>query len=224
MLAKIKSAVVSGITAHPVEVEVNVSSRGLPKMTIVGLPDAAVKEARERVSTALKNSGYSFPSGAVTVNLAPADIRKEGALYDLPIAMGMLVGSEQLVSGPEKKCAMVGELALDGTLRPVKGVLPIALMLHPFNYILAFLAFLFRFDVFSAMYARMSTNILRTTINIPANAVLMGLFPESYRAMVRPFLRGTVVRIGLFLGSGLILFSEPLFHPRSPRGPSRPVR
>ena len=92
--------------------------------------------------------------------------------------------------------------------------LPVALMFHPFNYILAFLAFLFRFDVFSAMYARMSTNILRTTINIPANAVLMGLFPESYRAMVRPFLRGTVVRIGLFLGSGLILFSEPLFHPR----------
>ncbi len=92
--------------------------------------------------------------------------------------------------------------------------LPVALMFHPFNYILAFLAFLFRFDVFSAMYARMSTNILRTTISIPANAVLMGLFPESYRAMVRPFLRGTVVRVGLFLGSGLILISELLFHPR----------
>ena len=92
--------------------------------------------------------------------------------------------------------------------------LPVALMFHPFNYIFAFLAFLFRFDVFSAMYARMSTNILRTTINIPSNAILMGLFPESYRAMVRPFLRGTVVRVGLFLGSGLILFSESIFHPR----------
>ncbi|TET68089.1 MAG: cyclic nucleotide-binding domain-containing protein, partial [Candidatus Aminicenantes bacterium] len=92
--------------------------------------------------------------------------------------------------------------------------LPIALMFHPFNYILAFFAFLFRFDVFSAIYARMSTNILRITINIPANAVLMGLFPDSYRSMVRPFLRGTVVRVGLFLGSSLILISVPLFHPQ----------
>lgn len=92
--------------------------------------------------------------------------------------------------------------------------LPVALMFHPFNYLMAFFAFLMRFDIFSAIYARMSTNILRTTINIPANAVLMGLFPESYRGLVRPFLRGTVVRIGLFVGSGLILLSEPLFHPR----------
>ncbi len=92
--------------------------------------------------------------------------------------------------------------------------LPVALMFHPFNYLLAFMAFVLRFDVVSAMYARMSTNILRTTINIPAHAVLMGLFPESYRPLVRPFLRGTVVRIGLFVGSGLILLSGPLFHPR----------
>jgi len=92
--------------------------------------------------------------------------------------------------------------------------LPIALMFHPFNYILAFFAFLFRFDVFSAIYARMSTNILRVTINIPANAVLMGLFPDSYRSIIRPFLRGTVVRVGLFLGSSLILISVPLFHPQ----------
>ncbi len=92
--------------------------------------------------------------------------------------------------------------------------LPVALMFHPFNYMIAFFAFLLRFDLFSAMYARMSTNIFRTTINIPANAVLMGLFPESYRNLVRPFLRGTVVRLGLFLGSGLILLSEPFFHPR----------
>ena len=92
--------------------------------------------------------------------------------------------------------------------------LPVALIFHPFNYILAFLAFLLKFNYFSAMYARMSTNILRTTINIPSNAILMGLFPESYRGMVRPFLRGTVVRIGLFLGSGMILASQTLFHPR----------
>lgn len=92
--------------------------------------------------------------------------------------------------------------------------LPVALMFHPFNYVIAFFAFFMRFDIFSAVYARMSTNILRTTINMPANSILIGLFPESYRAMVRPFLRGTVVRAALFLGSGLILASTNLFHPR----------
>ncbi len=92
--------------------------------------------------------------------------------------------------------------------------LPVALMFHPFNYMIAFMAFLLRFDIFSAMYARMSTNILRTTINMPASSILIGLFPESYRAMIRPFLRGTVVRMGLFLGSGLILASNTLFDPR----------
>jgi len=92
--------------------------------------------------------------------------------------------------------------------------LPVVLMFHPFNYVLAFLAFLLRFDIFSAIYARMSTNILRTTFNKPATAVLMGLFPESHRAVMRAFLRGTVVRIGLLISSGIILISENLFHPR----------
>lgn len=97
--------------------------------------------------------------------------------------------------------------------------LPVALMFHPFNYLLAFTAFLLRFDVFSAVYARMSTSILRTTINSPANSILIGLFPGSYRDMIRPFLRGTVVRLALLTGSALILISTPLFHPRylSPR-------
>jgi hypothetical protein len=92
--------------------------------------------------------------------------------------------------------------------------LPVALMFHPANYIFAFLAFLFRFDIFSAMYARMSTMVLRTTINNPARNILMGLIPESLRAVLRPFLRGTVVRVGLLLGSGMILISEKFFHPR----------
>ena len=92
--------------------------------------------------------------------------------------------------------------------------LPVALMFHPFNYLVVFAVFLFRFDAVGAMYARMSSNIIRTTINIPATAVVTGLFPESYRAIVRPFLRGTVVRLGLFLGSGLIVLSDNLFHPR----------
>ncbi len=92
--------------------------------------------------------------------------------------------------------------------------LPVALMFHPFNYMFVFLAFFFRFDAFTAIYARMSSNIIRSTINIPTMAVLNGLFPDSYRELIRPFLRGTVVRIALFLGSGMILLSTDLFHPR----------
>jgi len=92
--------------------------------------------------------------------------------------------------------------------------LPIALMFHPLNYVLAFLAFLLRFDLFSAMYARISTTVIRTTINNPARSVLMGLFPKSYRTIILPFLRGTVVRIGILTGSGFIMLSEGFVHPR----------
>jgi len=92
--------------------------------------------------------------------------------------------------------------------------IPFALMFHPFNYIIAFTSFLLRFDIFSAVYARMSTNIIRTTVNMPANAILIGLFPDSYRSLIRPFLRGTVVRAALLSGSALILISQDLFHPR----------
>ncbi len=92
--------------------------------------------------------------------------------------------------------------------------LPVALMFHPFNYVIVFVGFLLRFDLITAIYARMSTNILRTTINNPARAVLMGLFPVEYRSMIRPFLRGTVVRVGILVGSGVIMISEGFFHPR----------
>lgn len=92
--------------------------------------------------------------------------------------------------------------------------LPIVLMFHPFNYVLAFLAFLLKFDIFSAIYARVSTNVLRTTMNNPARAVLMGLFPPEYRASIRPFLRGTIVRVGILMGAGMIMISDGLFHPR----------
>ncbi|MFH0845183.1 MAG: Npt1/Npt2 family nucleotide transporter [Pseudomonadota bacterium] len=92
--------------------------------------------------------------------------------------------------------------------------LPVALMFHPFNYMIAFFAFLFRFDVYSAMYARISTTVLRNTINNPARAVLMGLFPASYRAVIRPFLRGTIVRIGILMGSGIIIISGGWLHPK----------
>jgi ATP/ADP translocase len=92
--------------------------------------------------------------------------------------------------------------------------LPVALMFHPFNYVIAFLAFLFRFDYFSAMYAQASTRILRNTINNPARGVLMGLFPTEYRSLIRPFLRGTVVRVGTLVGSGIIIACTGIMHPR----------
>ncbi|MGZ4972629.1 MAG: YifB family Mg chelatase-like AAA ATPase [Limisphaerales bacterium] len=125
MLARVFSAAVNGIEAFPVEVEVN-AGWGDTIIVIVGLPDAAVKESRDRVSTALTNSGYTFPMGRVTINLAPADVRKEGPSFDLPIAIGMLAASEQIETDQLDNYAMVGELALTGALRSVKGVLPIA--------------------------------------------------------------------------------------------------
>src|SRR5271165_1673090 len=126
MLARICSAAVNGIEAYPVEVEVNVGY-GDTLVVIVGLPDAAVKESRDRVSTALTNSGYKFPMGKTTINLAPADVKKEGPSFDLPIAVGMLAASEQIETDQLDHFAIVGELALTGAVRPCKGVLPIAL-------------------------------------------------------------------------------------------------
>src|SRR5512143_631299 len=96
-------------------------------MVIVGLPDTAVKESRDRVMTALTNSGFSFTFGRTTINLAPADVKKEGPSFDLPIAVAMAAASEQMESDQLENFVMVGELALTGALRPVKGVLPIAL-------------------------------------------------------------------------------------------------
>src|SRR5207247_9080664 len=126
MLAKLCSAAVNGIEAYAVEVEVN-AGWGDTLVIIVGLPDAAVKESRARVSTALTNSGYKFPMGRTTISLAPADVRKEGPSFDLPIAVGMLAASEQFVSDQLENFLMVGELALTGAVRSVKGVLPVAL-------------------------------------------------------------------------------------------------
>lgn len=126
-IAKITSAAVVGLDAQPIEVEVDISS-GLPRFTIVGLPDTAVQESKERVSSAVKNSGAKPPreSHRLTVNLAPADLRKEGPAYDLPIALGFLLASGQIDFDSNDKI-IVGELALDGKLRDTHGILPIAL-------------------------------------------------------------------------------------------------
>jgi magnesium chelatase family protein len=126
MLAKVCSAAVNGIEAYPVEVEVN-AGWGDTLVVIVGLPDAAVKESRDRVSTAITNSAFKFPMGRTTINLAPADVKKEGPSFDLPIAVGMLAASEQFNSDQLENFVMVGELALTGAIRTVKGVLPVAI-------------------------------------------------------------------------------------------------
>jgi magnesium chelatase family protein len=126
MLAKVCSAAVNGIEAYPVEVEVN-AGWGDTNIIIVGLPDAAVKESRDRVTTALNNSGFKFPLGRTTINLAPADVKKEGPSFDLPIAIGMLAASEQIEADQLDNFVIVGELALTGAVRSCKGVLPIAI-------------------------------------------------------------------------------------------------
>ena len=126
MLAKIYSAAVYGVDAYEVEIEVN-AGRGDPHIIIVGLPDAAVKESRDRVTTAISNSGYFWPRGRTTINLAPADIKKEGPSFDLPIALGMIVAAEELDRSALEKYSFVGELALSGAVRPVRGVLPVAI-------------------------------------------------------------------------------------------------
>ncbi len=126
MLAKIYSAAVYGIDAYEVEIEVNAGG-GPPVIVIVGLPDTAVKESRDRVTTAISNSGYYWPRGRTTINLAPADIKKEGPSFDLPIALGMIAVSEDLDGSTLENFSFVGELALNGAVRPVKGVLPVAI-------------------------------------------------------------------------------------------------
>ncbi len=126
MLAKVFSAGLMGIDAYPIEIEVDVSS-GLPKEVVVGLPDAAVKESKDRVHAAINNSGFKYPNDKITINLAPADIKKEGPSFDLPIALGVLVASEEMSPGSFEPHIIIGELALNGHIRPVKGVLSIAL-------------------------------------------------------------------------------------------------
>ncbi len=125
MLAKIYSGATIGLNPTLIDVEVDVASQGLPALNIVGLPDKAVEESKERVRSAIKNSGADFPMRRITVNLAPADIPKVGPSYDLPIALGILIGSEQIA--PKIDDAMFyGELSLDGSLRHTTGILPMA--------------------------------------------------------------------------------------------------
>src|SRR5881394_1387615 len=123
MLARVRSAAVFGIDAYLVDVETDIAN-GLPTFATVGLPQGAVKEGRERVYAALANTGYTFPLKRITVNLAPADIRKDGSAFDLPIAVGILAATEQISAERLGRVAVLGELGLEGAIRPVRGVLP----------------------------------------------------------------------------------------------------
>jgi len=127
MLARLHSVTLEGIEGIICEVEVDVARGGFEKSLIVGLPDTAVKESTERVKSAIINCGYKYPKTQSIVNLAPADIRKEGPAFDLPIALGMLLGSGVFTSSILKDYVIVGELALDGRVRPVNGVLSMAM-------------------------------------------------------------------------------------------------
>lgn len=124
-LSKVISAALEGLEAYPIEVEVDISN-GLPCVNIVGLPDKAIEESKDRVKSAIKNSGQKFPQGRITINLAPADVKKEGPSYDLPIALGILIADSQVPIINFQENMFIGELALDGSLRHINGILPIA--------------------------------------------------------------------------------------------------
>ncbi|MBR0026407.1 MAG: YifB family Mg chelatase-like AAA ATPase [Clostridia bacterium] len=126
MLSRIQSYGLNGIEGFPVQVEVDIAN-GLPAFEMVGLPDAVVRESKERVRAALKNSGFSYPVSRITVNLAPAEQRKEGAVYDLPVAIGMLAATDQIPQNAGEEILFLGELALNGEVRPISGVLPMAI-------------------------------------------------------------------------------------------------
>jgi magnesium chelatase family protein len=126
MLSKVLSCATFGIDGYLVDVEVDLSP-GLPGFTTVGLPDNAVKESKDRVTAAIKNAGFRFPGKKITVNLAPADIKKEGSSFDLPIATGILSASQSIQSAMLQRYALLGELSLDGSLRPIKGAISVSL-------------------------------------------------------------------------------------------------
>lgn len=126
MLSIVKSMALSGLNGYLVDVQIDVAS-GLPHWEIVGLPDASVRESKERVRTAIKNSGIEFPSRKITVNLAPANTRKEGSFFDLPIAIGILMATENLNDINIQDTIFMGELSLDGSLNKINGVLPMCI-------------------------------------------------------------------------------------------------
>lgn len=166
LLSKVYTCATVGLNPYLVEVEVDVGG-GLPHFAIVGLPDQSVKESCERVRSAIKNSGFEFPPRRIIVNLAPADIRKEGPGFDLAIAMGILLATEQVGAKDAGRCALVGELALDGSLRGVPGILPMAMFLQ--NREMAMLV-----PGRNAAEASLSSDLAYAVDNLAAAAKFMG--------------------------------------------------
>lgn len=190
MYARILSAAVQGINAYIVKVEVHLDAAKLPSYTTVGLPDNAVRESRERVNAAIRNAGFLFPPKRVTVNLAPASIKKEGSAFDLPIALGILAATGQLSKKRIERTIALGELALDGKLRPIRGALPIAasigskavegLILPSANAGEA--AMVEGLDVFPLKNLREAVSFLNGDINIePVTVDTISLFDEGTR-------------------------------------------
>ncbi|MBI5571545.1 MAG: YifB family Mg chelatase-like AAA ATPase [Desulfomonile tiedjei] len=134
MLSRVHSGTLIGIDAHPIEVETDVFHGGLPTIAVVGLPDNAVKESTARVKSAIVNSGYPFPARRITVNLAPADLKKEGSGFDLPIALGILAALDLIPDDKLKEYLVVGELSLDGSIKPVRGALSMALAVRELGF------------------------------------------------------------------------------------------
>ena len=132
MYSKINTCVLQGLNGYIVEVETDLS-RGLPLFNIVGLPDASIKESKERVRTAIKNSGFEFPLSRITVNLAPANLKKEGSQLDLSIALGILIAMGIVNGYNYEDTAFIGELSLDGRLNPIEGALPMVISLRELN-------------------------------------------------------------------------------------------
>lgn len=133
MLSKIKTCVLYGLEGHEVNVETDLSG-GLPNFSIVGLPDVSIRESKERVRSALKNSGFGFPVSRITVNLAPANLKKEGSQIDLPIAVGILAASKIIEKNINEKTCVIGELSLDGKINPVDGALPMVISMRGNNF------------------------------------------------------------------------------------------
>jgi len=197
MLAKTYSAAVLGVDAYAIEVEVNTTGEGdYSAVSIVGLPDAAVRESRDRVRSAIVNTGYSQPQGLILVNLAPADIKKEGAAYDLPIALGILAADGHIDRERLSRTAMIGELALDGSVRPVKGALPIAITLSRMDDVDALLvpaanveeaalAASDRIPVYQINYLSEAIDYLRGTLFMPHRANLNSYW-EQHNSLRNP--------------------------------------
>ncbi len=181
MLARLASASLRGLEAEAVDVEVDLS-RGMPSWSLVGLPDAAVREARDRVRAALLNSNFEFPLRHITVNLAPADKRKDGSHFDLPVAVGLLLASGQIDAGnPSTLPFMVGELALDGRLNPVAGVLPLTIFAQSqgFKQIMVPLANAEEAAVVQGIEVIAASNLLEVAAHIQGKRELSVYTPET---------------------------------------------